>query len=314
MWEHEALRRELSLDFVTTPSCHFCGAILYEVRHEIEREGADEDDIVLEVWQTLRTCLDCGWWAAFRDENSFFDKLRGSQAHILFGAAGGLKNLDLHDISLPIDEIRTYLVGRFEKRFEVHPRIFEETVASVFRNLGYTAIATAYSGDGGIDVVLNDSTGTEIGVQVKRWRDSIKVEQIRALTGALLIAGYTRGIFITTSKFQTGAQRVADAAGLKGYFIDLVDSDRFLQILRVANRQSLQASPEQLILEGIQLKVLRYQSLSCHWDGPVVVVDESVESHSNTSSQPIITSKSDILLIERPIIPHTGAPIVREAN
>jgi restriction system protein len=54
--------------------------------------------------------------------------------------------------------------------------MFEETVASVFRSLGYDATVTAYSGDGGIDVILHKGE-ERIGVQVKRYRNSISVEQ-----------------------------------------------------------------------------------------------------------------------------------------
>jgi restriction system protein len=73
---------------------------------------------------------------------------------------------------------------------------------------GYDAVATSYSGDYGIDAVLKRSDGLEIGVQVKRYRSSIVVEQIRSFFGALVLGGYTRGIFVTTSKFQRGAPAV----------------------------------------------------------------------------------------------------------
>ena len=98
------------------------------------------------------------------------------------------RNLNLSDLTLPIQEVRDFLTANFESRFTVHPRLFEETVASVFRDLGYEVIVTGYSTDDGIDVIL-ERGGETIGVQVKRWKNSIKVGQIRELVG---IAAYLK--------------------------------------------------------------------------------------------------------------------------
>jgi restriction system protein len=114
--------------------------------------------------------------------------------------------------------------------------MFEEIVASVFRDLGYDARVTAYSGDDGVDVVLDGPSGVLIGVQVKRYRDSIKVEQIRALTGALVLGGLTRGVFVTTSTFQKGAADTAERMATRGYQIELMNADRFYDALKIAQR------------------------------------------------------------------------------
>ena len=103
-------------------------------------------------------------------------------------------------------------MAKSNARFTIQPRLFEETVASVFRTLGYRAVVTSYSGDDGIDVILENDSGTFLGVQVKRYQDRIKVSQIRELLGALVINGMTRGIFITTSDFQSGAPRSVELA------------------------------------------------------------------------------------------------------
>jgi len=57
------------------------------------------------------------------------------------------------------------------------PRV---TVASVFRDCGFHARVTSYSGDGGIEVILERGDET-IGVQVKRYKSAIDAEQIRSL-------------------------------------------------------------------------------------------------------------------------------------
>jgi restriction system protein len=153
-----------------------------------------------------------------------------------YGAAASLRELDISDISSPIEDIRSYLAAKYERRFTVHPRLFEETVASVFGNLGYKAEVTAYSSDGGIDVILKRA-GETIGIQVKRYKDRIKVEQIRSLAGALLLNGLTCGIFLTTSAFRRGANVTTAKYAARGYKLHLLDAPRFYDALKIAQRK-----------------------------------------------------------------------------
>ena len=155
---------------------------------------------------------------------------------------GMLLELDLSDLSLPISEVRDYLAARYDSRFRVHPQRFEEFVASVFGDLGYDSRATSYSGDGGIDVVLNGSSGDTVGVQVKRYKGAICVEQIRAFTGALVLKGITKGIFVTTSRFQSGVAGTADVSAARGYPIELQDAERFYESLQLAQVESYRRS------------------------------------------------------------------------
>ncbi|QOZ06889.1 restriction endonuclease [Bradyrhizobium sp. CCBAU 51765] len=110
--------------------------------------------------------------------------------------------------------------------------MFEETVASVFRSLGYEATVTAYSGDDGVDVILQKGK-ERIGVQVKRHRNSISVEQIRSLAGAMIVNDVTKGIFVTTSKFERGSARTIDRLRVRGYPIELIDAPRFFDMLKL---------------------------------------------------------------------------------
>jgi restriction system protein len=126
----------------------------------------------------------------------------------------------------------------------MHPQLFEETVASVFRDLGYQAVATAYSGDDGIDVVLQGPEGDTIGVQVKRYKESrrIGVDQIRELAGSLVLQGWTTGIFVTTSDFQSGAHSTVDRLErFRGMRIELVNATRFYDQLQLAQRNRYQS-------------------------------------------------------------------------
>jgi restriction system protein len=98
---------------------------------------------------------------------------------------------------------------------------------------------TGYSNDGGIDVVLHNGAGELIGVQVKRYNRRVGVSYIREFTGALVLGGYTRGIFVTTSDFQAGAQKVASISADKGFPIELQNADRFFGALHIAQISSI---------------------------------------------------------------------------
>ena len=155
----------------------------------------------------------------------------------LYRACGVLRELDLTDLSTPIEELRSYLVAKYGDRFDVHPRKFEEIVGSVFADFGFRVRVTSYSGDG-IDVVVfdgkNDAT---TGIQVKRQRGRVTAEQIRSFVGALVLQGLTTGIYVTTSTYQKGAQRTATAAQhTPGVAVSLMDATRFYDALKITQR------------------------------------------------------------------------------
>jgi hypothetical protein len=108
-------------------------------------------------------------------ESQFGDLLEryGDKVYVtrVRAAVGSLKELNLADISIPLAEVRDYLAARYNARFQIHPRLFEETVGAVFSGLGYAVVVTAYSGDNGIDVIMRRSDDL-IGVQVKRYRNA----------------------------------------------------------------------------------------------------------------------------------------------
>ena len=69
--------------------------------------------------------------------------------------------------------------------------------------------------------------------------------------GALLLEGYTKGVFVTTSRFQAGADRTARLALLRGIQIDLLDAKKFYGDLSIAQRNVYRRKEEVLeLLEG----------------------------------------------------------------
>lgn len=205
----------------------------------VKEQGVSLNDLGLkndnprdDIYCTALTCEICGWWVL---EKRVFLSSKSKQIwESAFATCGRLKNLDLDDVTIPIEDVRTYIAAKYKDRFAVHPRTYEEIVSSVFKDLGYESIATAYSNDGGIDVILTDSKNNQIGVQVKRSKNRIKVDQIRAFLGALIINNYTKGVFVTTSTFQKGSKHLASQCSLRDRQIELIDADKFLNALGVA--------------------------------------------------------------------------------
>lgn len=250
--------------------CAFCDASLLLV----DRETCKSALGVHEATETLHACPLCGWWRlqreALLDDRHMFGRLaqprlekhpRGrrtedefpTMTRLLRGAAGSLRNLALTDVSVPLEDVRAYLTGRYEQRFGLPPSVLEETVASVFANVGYSVQVTGKSGDDGIDVVL--SKGEEvIGVQVKRYSARIQVDQIRAFAGALMVNGLTKGVFVTTSDFTRGAPRTVSKLAERGYRIELYDAVRFLDALKISQRASASSA-------GVSLKDVRGHGL-----------------------------------------------------
>lgn len=183
---------------------------------------------------TIHFCPFCGWWAI-----TWFGDLTGVPEGFfhLARAQGSLRNLDLSDISVPTNELRLYLIAKYDERFILNPRKFEDIVGGIFSDFGYEVRVTAFSGDDGIDVVVLDGAQNDIvGVQVKRYRGKIEAEQIRSFAGALLLKGITKGVFVTTSSFRKGALTMVDVFEDRGISIDLWDSVVFFDRLKLSQR------------------------------------------------------------------------------
>lgn len=87
------------------------------------------------------------------------------------------------------------------------PQFFERLVVDLLRKMGYgiSSKVTQYSGDGGIDgIIEEDKLGLDnIYIQAKRWSPDNKVSRpaLQAFIGAIADHGGSKGVFITTSSF-----------------------------------------------------------------------------------------------------------------
>lgn len=233
MWEYAEAGRIITLRSVYATRCIFCGFQMLRFFAQKFEVGAKR------LLAQPSICMQCGWWTVYRVHQGEIAETSGL-AESYSGTIGSLKEFDLKDISAPVDEIRKYLLAKKEAIFEVHPRILEQVVCGVFADLGWKARATIYSGDDGVDVILEEPSGASVGVQVKRNKKNRKIEaeQIRSLAGALLINGHTKGIFVTTSSFRKGAHKTAKKFGSIGFPIELVDAEGFLKALGISQVKS----------------------------------------------------------------------------
>ncbi|MBW8524514.1 restriction endonuclease [Chryseobacterium chendengshani] len=207
-------------------------------------------------------CNKCGWWRILKDVTVWAKEWQLWQ--FFYGTVGRLKKLDLHNVKAPITEISKYLLAKYKKRFDLHPKLLEDVTGMVFKNLGYEVVVTGYSNDGGIDVIL-EKNNNQIGVQVKRHKNKIKVNQIRELTGALFISGIPKGIFVTTSDFQRGAKKVVQTLAGKGMPIELINAKRFYDILKLTTQSQID---RENIRDKLN-KVLNTKLHSYKWENPM---------------------------------------------
>jgi restriction system protein len=198
------------------------------------------EDSYLDLWMDSESsetyvdyCPCCGWWRII--QHLYIVSTGKWQIwNMAFGCAAALKELNLKDINIPLHEVRSYLTAKYDSRFHINPKVFEDVVGSVFKDIGYETHVVGRSGDGGIDVILEDMNNHVIGVQVKRSKNRIKVEQIRAFLGALVANNIPRGIFVTTSEFQPGCRKTIDGLSASTSKIELVNALQFYNALRLA--------------------------------------------------------------------------------
>jgi HJR/Mrr/RecB family endonuclease len=112
------------------------------------------------------------------------------------------------------DELIAHLARRPELLHTLDPRKFEEIIADIFQDKGFTVELTPQTRDGGRDIkaVHSDEFGTSLYlVECKRYaRDrKVGVEVVRGLYGVIHAERATRGIVATTSTFSRDAVKFA---------------------------------------------------------------------------------------------------------
>lgn len=238
---------------VSCPYCvSFCSTLDYRQQGWVD--GSFGNIGFPESEEALYVCQKCGWWCVLRTKGSvtvpsteyirkndieWYELPNGSykiEAELL-GITSILKELDLTDMNVPLDEINRYLITRYKERNTLPPRRVEEVVNSVFKSQGLSTILTQSSKDKGIDIFVFEKPGNRlVGVQVKRWKNKIEAASIDQFYGALVRNNAAAGIFITFSSFTKGAKKYAGQFtkdSLRPIPIELWDAERFYDALEL---------------------------------------------------------------------------------
>jgi restriction system protein len=117
----------------------------------------------------------------------------------------------------------------------IDPYYFEKVILKLLKKMGYGEfIETSKSSDGGIDGIINeDKLGLDkIYIQAKRFTENkVREKDIRNFIGAM--SGDTnKGVFVTTSQFDKGAEQKAKDAHYK---IILIDGNKLVDLMHEFN-------------------------------------------------------------------------------
>ncbi|MFD2909649.1 restriction endonuclease [Flavobacterium ardleyense] len=122
-----------------------------------------------------------------------------------------------------------------EKLKTIDPYYFEKVILILLKKMGYgDFVETSKSADGGIDGIINeDKLGLDkIYIQAKRFTENkVREKDIRNFIGAM--SGDTnKGVFVTTSIFDKGAEEKAKNAHHK---IILLDGNKLVDLMHEFN-------------------------------------------------------------------------------
>ena len=118
------------------------------------------------------------------------------------------------------------------------PKFFEQLVVKILVAMGYggsldnAGVVTQISHDDGIDgIIKEDKLGLDsIYIQAKRYTTgSVQKTDIQKFIGALTEQGASKGVFITTASFSSGAIETSKKAS--GVKIVLIDGDMLTKLM-----------------------------------------------------------------------------------
>ena len=257
MWRHTSTSEHLNLNYIQN-NCIFCRSAMF-IEPICNRWSIDEqflrkahmtamDDLACNVDEvyverrlivsgfdiqdvSFHCCPACGWWCVIQ---MLYYEAPKSPFTAYQWAAGALVQEEFPDISAPITEVRSYLCARYDQRFSIDPYRLEEVVGSIFKSSGCHVRLTSRTHDGGLDIFGLDQLDRPFGIQVKRYRKRIGVEQLRHFVGALILHGQAQGVFVTTSHFSKNISQLCRRAEIAGIKLDCADGDKLFEMIKVA--------------------------------------------------------------------------------
>ena len=132
--------------------------------------------------------------------------------------------------------IRENLKGEIlDSLLGLSPDGFERLVLALLNKLGYgEGKVVGRSGDGGIDVIINqDMLGLEkVYVQAKKWKNNpVGGPEIRNFSGSLQLRGASKGVVVTTSNYTKDARESAKQISQSNQTILLIDGQELASLM-----------------------------------------------------------------------------------
>lgn len=122
-------------------------------------------------------------------------------------------------------------IDLLEKLKKIDPYYFEKVILILLKKMGYgDFLETTKSNDGGIDGIINeDKLGLDkIYIQAKRYGDNkVREKDIRNFIGAMS-GDTTKGVFVTTTDFDSSATKKANDAH---HTIILIDGTKLADLM-----------------------------------------------------------------------------------
>lgn len=189
--------------------CPYCTIPLVAV-HKADRKHNSIFGSVL-----VSACPECGWWESLDEatlelgEGSWYKSQTYRRRSLL-------REFSVGGSETPIHLLHKHLAKHREAMYFISPSNLEHLVGRVFAEfMSCEAIHLGGPNDGGIDLVLVRGD-RDFVVQVKRRADPNSAEAvsgIREFIGAMLLAGSSHGLFVTTApRFSASATETAAAA------------------------------------------------------------------------------------------------------
>ncbi len=224
---------------VTWAVTYLCKSLLLEKvgrgRFKIAPRGAD-------ALRKNPVRIDNSFLEQFAEYKAF--KTKKNKAKTASGTKGGNEavaaEVDItpeEQLAAAYEELREALADDLLRRIRLgSPKFFEQLVVRLLTAMGYgggqvdRAEVTGKSGDEGIDgVIREDRLGLDmVYVQAKKWDNAVGPGEIDKFVGSLMRKKATKGVFITSGTFTSGAERAAKEAAVT---VRLIDGDELCELM-----------------------------------------------------------------------------------
>ena len=182
-----------------------------------------------------KQCPLCGW--AYRRWQDYINEIPNYHASERI-----LKSFEISSDRIALAELGTHLKKNFSDIYSISPYKFENLVADIFKNLGYSVEMTKKSHDGGVDIYILAGGEKKIGIiECKRYKPERKVDitLVSKLLGTQLALDMKKAYLVTTSYYTAPAikRSKSEAIVRHGFELSLLDASDILNYLKLYNEQ-----------------------------------------------------------------------------